>query len=125
MSTTNQTQVNKNVKLFLDFCKNSVNANDVDPALSYMNYMVDRMEFNDEQILYLCFLYGVTYQLPTAYVIWSEFPDLELVDEARLTKWFEENKSRLPFQQDKVKCKKDLVKTILSYQKVVGSSKKD
>lgn len=125
MSTTNQTQVNKNVKLFLDFCKNSVNANDVDPALSYMNCIVDRMEFNDEQILYLCFLYGVTYQLPTAYVIWSEFPDLELVDEARLTKWFEENKSRLPFQQDKVKCKKDLVKTILSYQKVVGSSQKD
>lgn len=116
--------VKDSLKLFVDFCNNSITAHDVDPALEYMNYMVDRMEMNDEQVLWLCFLYGLTYQLPTAYVIWNEFPDLELVDEDRLTKWFTKNKSRLPFQQDKVKCKKDMVRTILSYQSVVNGSQK-
>lgn len=111
-------------RLFKDFCINSIRANDVDPALSYLNYMIDRMEMNDEQILWLCFLWGLTYQLPTAYVIWNEFPDLELVDEERITNWFNKNKDRLPFQQDKQKNKKDTVKTILSYQAVVGASQK-
>lgn len=114
----------ESLKLFADFCQNSIKAHDVDPAILYMQYIVDRMELNEEQILWLCFLYGVTYQLPTAWVLWNEFPDLELVDEERLTKWFTENKSRLPFQQDKVKCKKDLVKTVLSYQSVVNGSQK-
>lgn len=114
----------ESLKLFADFCQNSIKAHDVDPAILYMQYIVDRMELNEEQILWLCFLYGVTYQLPTAWVLWNEFPDLELVDEERLTKWFTENKSRLPFQQDKVKCKKDLVKTVLSYQSVVTGSQK-
>ena len=117
---------NHNLKLFIDFCKNSVEANDVDPAISYMNYIVDRMEFNEEQVLWLCFLYGITYQLPTAYVIWSEFPDLELIDEDRLRKWFTKDvQLRLPFQQDKIKCRPKTVETILSYQKIVGSSQKE
>ena len=112
------------VSLFVDFCRNSIAAHDVDPAIEYLNYMVDRMEFNEEQVLWMCFLYGLTYQLPTAYVIWSEFPDLELIDEERLTKWFDKNKTKLPYQQDKVKCKKDTVKTILSYQTLVNGSQK-
>lgn len=117
---------NHNLKLFIDFCKNSVEANDVDPAISYMNYIVDRMEFNEEQVLWLCFLYGITYQLPTAYVIWSEFPDLELIDEDRLRKWFTKDvQLRLPFQQDKIKCRPKTVETILSYQKIVGGSQKE
>lgn len=113
-----------NLSLFTDFCKNSIKAHDVDPALEYLNYMIDRMEMNQEQILWLCFLYGLTYQLPTAYVIWSEFPDLELVDKDRLARWFNENRTKLPYQQDKVKCKKDTVRTILSYQELVNGSQK-
>ena len=53
---------NHNLKLFIDFCKNSVEANDVDPAISYMHYIVDRLEFNEEQVLWLCF---TSYQQPT------------------------------------------------------------
>ena len=109
-------------RLFKDFCNNSLKAADVDPALGYLNYMIDRMEMNDDQILWLCFLWGLTYQLPTAYIIWNEFPDLELVDEQRITEFYNLNRDRLPFQQDKQKNKKDMVKTILSYQSVVGKS---
>lgn len=111
-------------ELFKDFCRNSIKAADVDPALGYLNYMVDRMEMNDDQILWLCFLWGLTYQLPTAYIIWNEFPDLELVDEQRITEFYNLNRDRLPFQQDKQKNKKDMVKTILSYQAVVGKSQR-
>lgn len=112
------------VELFKIFCMNSIKAKDVDPAINYLNYMVDRMEMNDEQILYLCFLYGLTYQLPTAYVIWNEFPDLELIDEKRLTEWYIENDKKLPFQQDKLKSRVYMVDTILSYQKCVNGSQK-
>lgn len=114
----------QNLSLFKDFCKNSIAAHDVDPAIEYLNYIIDRLEMNDEQIIWLCFLYGLTYQLPTAWVLWNEMPDLELVNEERLTKWFADNKARLPYQVDKTKCKKDTVRTILSYQKVVGKSQK-
>ena len=111
------------LRLFMDFCVNSIAANDVDPAISYMNYIVDRMELNDEQVLWLCFLYGITYQLPTAWVLWNEFPDLELADSERLYKWFTpEVQRRLPYQIDKIKCRPKTVDTILSYQSIVGTS---
>lgn len=113
-----------NLPLFMEFCENSLKANDVDPAISYLNYIIDRLEMNEEQVIWLCFLWGLTYQLPTAIVLWNEMPDLELVNEQRLTEWFAGNKLRLPYQQDKVKCKKDTVRTILSYQSTVGKSQK-
>lgn len=117
-------KVTRSLKLFIDFCKNSINANDVDPALSYLNYMIDRMEMNEEQVLWLCFLYGVTYQLPSAYLIWNEYPDLELAGIPRLTKWWEENQKKIPFQMDKMKQRKDFVKTVESYQDLVRGSQK-
>lgn len=116
----------KNLKLFKDFCKNSKDACDIDPAIHYMNYIVDRMEMNEEQVLWLCFLYAVTYQLPTAWVIWNEYPDLELADIPRLEKWWtKETQQRLPFQQDKMKQRKDFVKTVASYQSIVGKSQRE
>lgn len=113
------------LKLFVDFCNNSIQACDVDPAISYMNYMIDRMELNEEQVLWLCFLYGVTYQLPSAYLIWSEFPDLELAGIDRFQKWWTKDiQSKIPYQTDKLKQRKDTVTTIASYQDLVGGSQK-
>lgn len=117
-------KLNESIKLFRDFCVNSIKANDVDPAISYMNYMVDRMELNDEQVLWMCFLYAVTYQLPSAYLIWNEYPDLELAGIPRLKKWWDENQRRIPFQTDKLKQRKNFVDTVASYQKLVGKSQK-
>lgn len=115
---------NGNLKLFTDFCRNSKAACDIDPAIHYLNYMVDRMELNEEQVLWLCFLYGVTYQLPSAYLIWNEYPDLELVDIPRLEQWWKTAQFKIPFQQDKMKQRKDFVKTVASYQELVGESQK-
>lgn len=116
--------VTKDLKLFCDFCKNSIKANDVDPSISYMNYIVDRMEFNDEQVLWLCFLYAVTYQLPSAYLIWNEYPDLELAGITRLDNWWSWAQYKIPFQMDKMKQRKDFVRTVASYQSLVGKSQK-
>lgn len=116
--------VEQSVRLFKDFCLNEIKACDVDPAIGYMNYIVDRMEMNDEQVLWLCFLYAVTYQLPSAYLIWNEYPDLELAGIHRLEKWWETAQYKIPFQTDKMKQRKDFVKTVASYQQLVGKSQK-
>lgn len=113
-----------NLSLFKDFCINSLEANDVDPAISYLQYMVHRMEMNEEQVLWLCFLYAVTYQLPSAYLIWNEYPDLELAGIPRLTRWWEKKQLLIPFQTDKMKQRKDFVTTVASYQAMVGKSQK-
>lgn len=110
------------VKMFYTFSMNELNACDVDPVLDYLNYIVDRMEMNNEQILWLCFLYGVTYHLPSAIVIWNEFPDLYLADIPRLTSWWSKNAHKVPFQIDKQKCKPHFVNTVASYQQLVGNS---
>lgn len=110
---------------FKRFCLNSLDAQDVDPAINYMNYMVDRMEMNDEQILWLCFLFGVTYHLPSAYLIWNEYPDAELVDIERLDDWWLKSQKSIPFQQDKMKQRKNFVDTVSSYKKLVGESQKE
>lgn len=110
--------------LFKDFCVNSIKANDVDPAISYMNYIVNRMELNDEQILWMCFLYAVTYQLPSAYLIWNEYPDLEFAGIPRLRKWWTDAQRQIPFQTDKMKQRKNFVDTVESYQNLVGGSQK-
>ena len=85
------------IKLFYKFCVNDMAAGDVDPAIAYMNYMVDRMELNEEQVLWMCFLYGVTYQLPSAYLIWNEYPDLELAGIPRLREWWKTAQYLIPF----------------------------
>lgn len=113
-----------NLSLFKDFCINSLKANDVDPAISYLQYMIHRMEMNEEQVLWLCFLYAVTYQLPSAYLIWNEYPDLELAGISRLTRWWEKKQLFIPFQTDKMKQRKDFVTTVASYQAMVGKSQK-
>ena len=113
------------LEMFERFCKNSLETNDVDPAIPYLNYIIDRMEMNEEQILWLCFLYAVTYQLPSAYLIWNEYPDLEIAGIERLNKWWEQAQYKIPFQTDKMKQRKDFVKTVASYQKLVGSSQKE
>lgn len=114
----------KNIELFKIFCKNSLDANDVDPAIQYLKYIIHRMEMNEEQILWLCFLYAVTYQLPSAYLIWSEYPDLELLGVSKLRFWWDRYQKSIPFQTDKMKQRKNFVDTVKSYKKLVGTSQK-
>lgn len=107
-------------QLFVEYYKNMYETGDIDPAIWMMKYIIDRQELNKDQVLWLCFLYGVTYQLPSAYLIWNEYPDLELVDEERLYKWWKpEVYNKIPFQKDKLKQRPLFPVTVLSYQKML------
>jgi hypothetical protein len=105
---------------FINWFGWSLEIEDCDPALYMTNYFFDRFEYNTEQKLWLVWLYGTTYHFPTAYIIWNEFPDMELVGVDRLTDWNNENYSRLRYQTDTKWNKGHLPAQFLSYKEWVG-----
>lgn len=112
----------KRIDQFIEWFGESVKNYDCDPALYMINYFFDRFEFNQEQKLWYCWLFGTTYQFPTTYVIWNEFPDFHLVGVDRLKKWNNENYNRLRYQVDTKWNKGHLPSQFLSYQAWVGNS---
>lgn len=73
-----------------------------------------------EQRLWFCWLYGNTYNLPTAWVLMNEFPDYELATYDRINAWNSENYSRLRYQTDTKWNKGHLAEMFASYQKFIG-----
>ncbi len=113
----------KKSDIFIEFFNNSRSANDIDPNIWMSNYLVERTEMNKDQVIWFCFLQAITYHLPTAFLIFNEYPDSYLADNDRLTAWWtKETQSRCPYQTDKLKQRKYLPETIKSYQDVIGSS---
>lgn len=107
-------------KAFIDWFGWSLIIDDCDPALYMLNYFYDRFEFNIEQRLWITWIYGTTYHFPTAYVIWNEFPDMELVGVDRLEQWNTDNFKRLRYQTDTKWNKGHLPAQFLSYKNWVG-----
>ena len=105
---------------FINWFGWSLELEDCDSALFMTNYYFDRFEYNTEQKLWLIWLYGTTYYWPTAYVIWNEFPDMELVGVDRLKKWNDDNYSRLRYQNDTKWNKGHLPAQFVSYKEWVG-----
>jgi RNAse (barnase) inhibitor barstar len=99
----------------------SLKYDDCDPAVWATNYLNKRYEHNDEQRLWLCWLYGNTYQLPTAWVLMNEFPDYELATVDRMTQWNATNYKRLRYQTDTKWNKGHLPTMFESYQKFIGN----
>lgn len=100
----------------------SLKYKDCDPAVWMTNYLHERYEHNDEQRLWLAWLYGNTYYLPTAWILLNEFPDFELATVDRMEKWNSENYKRLRYQTDTKWNKGHLADMFASYQKFVGQS---
>lgn len=98
----------------------SLEYRDCDPAVWMTNYLHQRYEHNDEERLWLCWLYGNTYQLPTAWVLKNEFPDYELATVERLEWWNAENYKKLRYQTDTKWNKGHLPVMFESYQKLIG-----
>ena len=98
----------------------SLDLEDCDPSIYMTNYYFDRFEYNDEQKLWLIWLYGTTYYWPTSYIIWNEFPDMELVGVTRLAEWNDTNYSRLRYQTDTKWNKGHLPAQFISYKEWVG-----
>ena len=107
-------------KTFIDWFDRSIEIEDCDSALFMTKYFFDRFEYNSEQRLWLSWIYGTTYYWPTAYVIWNEFPDMELVGVDRLREWNNSNYSRLRYQTDTKWNKGHLADQFVSYQEFVG-----
>jgi hypothetical protein len=93
---------------------------DCDPAVWMTNYLHQRYEHNDEERLWFAWLYGNTYQLPTAWVLKNEFPDYELATVDRITWWNSHNYKRLRYQTDTKWNKGHLPAMFESYQKFIG-----
>lgn len=102
----------------------SLQYNDCDPSVWMTKYLNDRFEHNIEQKLWFCWLYGNTYQLPTAWILFNEFPDFELVRLDRLENWNAVNYSRLRYQIDTKWNKGHLVSMFNSYNQFIKKSQK-
>lgn len=99
----------------------SLEYGDCDPAVWLTNYLNDRYEHNTEQKLWFCWLYGNTYNLPTAWVLMNEFPDFELATVDRMEQWNSANYKRLRYQVDTKWNKGHLPAMFASYQKFIGN----
>lgn len=99
----------------------SLKFNDCDPAVWATNYLNNRYEHNDEQRLWLAWLYGNTYYLPTSWVLMNEFPDFELATVDRMGEWNTANYKRLRYQTDTKWNKGHLPSMFESYQKFIGN----
>ena len=98
----------------------SLKYDDCDPAVWCTNYLHKRYEHNDEERIWFAWLYGNTYQLPTAWVLKNEFPDFELATVDRITQWNTANYKRLRYQTDTKWNKGHLPAMFESYQKFIG-----
>ena len=99
----------------------SLKYDDCDPAVWATNYLHKRYEHNDEERIWLAWLYGNTYQLPTAWVLKNEFPDYELATVDRITQWNTANYKRLRYQTDTKWNKGHLPAMFESYQNFIGN----
>lgn len=100
----------------------SIEYKDVDPAVWMTNYLNERFEHNIEQKLWLAWLYGNTYYLPTAWIIINEFPDFELATYDRMNLWNTHNYKRLRYQTDTKWSKGHLPDMFRSYAEFVGEN---
>ena len=98
----------------------SMKYDDCDPAVWCTNYLHKRYEHNDEERIWFAWLYGNTYQLPTAWVLKNEFPDYELATVDRITQWNTTNYKQLRYQTDTKWNKGHLPSMFESYQKFIG-----
>jgi hypothetical protein len=97
---------------------------DTDPANTCLLYIANRFDITLEQRYWLCFLYSTCYCGPTAYYMFNEFPDYELIDLGRMQRWWKKNKQNLIFTTDRawIRSRDQFVEIIRSYQEIVGKS---
>jgi hypothetical protein len=110
-----------NREAFIRWYAWSLKYDDCDPAVWCTNYLHTRYEHNDEERIWLAWLYGNTYQLPTAWVLKNEFPDYELATVDRITQWNTANYKRLRYQTDTKWNKGHLPAMFESYQTFIGN----
>lgn len=103
---------------YIRYHVDSSRALDIDPQVEAIRYLCDRYELNEEQRLWLCFLFSTNYCVPTTYFMYNEFPDYQTVDVPRLERWWTANRDKLIFQTDRawVRSRNQFVGVFESYR---------
>ena len=109
---------------YFDYHKMSMDANDVDPSVICLKYLADRFELNMSQRYWIAFLYGTNYCATTTFLMYNDFPDFELVNVKRLEKWWQEKKSSIIFQSDRLRIKTGnaFIPAFISYKQLVKNN---
>lgn len=107
---------------FTRFYAQQLMVGDCDPGILALQYLVRRQELNEDQQVWLCWLYANTYNVATAWVIFNEYPDYENVDQHRLDAFNQASRGRLPYQKDQKWLRGQLAPVYASLRRVCGPS---
>ncbi len=112
---------------YTEYHNHSLLAKDIDPSITGLKYLADRFELNLEQRYWISFLYGTCYCAPTTFYMYNEFPDFEMVDINRLSKWWNEKRTNLIFQTDRARIKNNnqFIDCFKSYKSLIKYSQRD
>lgn len=87
-----------------------------------MPWLIKKQKLDPEQMLWMAFINGNTQNIVTTWTILKRFPYLNAANISKLATWFNKNYDNLPWDTDRRYHKKDFIKAITSYHKLVGSS---
>ncbi len=109
---------------YQEYHRQSLEACDIDTAVTCLRYIAERFELTIEQRYWIAFIYGCCYSAVTTFYIYNEFPEFSLVDRDRLALWWRGNKSKLIFQTDRLRIKSNnqFVECFESYRALVKNS---
>ncbi len=95
---------------------------DTDPANTCLLYIANRFDITLEQRYWLGFLYSTCYCGATAYYMFNEFPDYELIDFNRMERWWYANKQKLIFTTDRawIRSRNQFIDIVKSYKNIIG-----
>lgn len=109
---------------YLIYHRESARIGDIDPSQAMLRYIADRYEINLEQRFWLAFLYGLTYNGPSAFYLYHEWPDFENVDLGRMNRWWtSRGRAETACQTDRrwVRSGNMFVPAVESYRRWIGS----
>jgi len=101
-SANQKKQNNKKQKVLEDFVKYyiaSIVTGDVDPEYPLINYLKKKLNFNQEELLWYCWLYGATYHEASTHWIWLNLPE-PMPSIEKFTSWHERHKKQIEFGRD-------------------------
>lgn len=109
---------------YLAYHQASASLGDIDPSQAMLRYIANRYDINLEQRYWLAFLYGLTYNGPSAFYLYHEWPDFENVDISRMNRWWtSRGRAETACQTDRrwVRSANMFVPAVESYRRWVGN----
>lgn len=89
-----------------------------------MPWLIKKQKLDEEQKLWMVFLNGNTQNIVTTWTILKRFPDLTATNINKLATWFNKHYDNLPWDTDRRYHKKDFLKAVESYHRLVETSQR-